>query len=95
MCNYIYCVYELYVVYIQYTMYINIIYNVYINSDKLKRDSKQQQQQPILSESELPPTPLYNLAILEDMAILTQHSILSKTILPLPKLQGALILFKV
>lgn len=43
----------------------------------------------------LPATPLYNLAILEDMAVLTQHKILQRTVAPSPALAKALVLLKV
>ena len=43
----------------------------------------------------LPATPLYNLAILEDMAVLKQHTILEKTVAPSPPLIKALVLLKV
>jgi U3 small nucleolar RNA-associated protein 22 len=41
------------------------------------------------------PTPLYNLAILEDMALLMQHGILQKSLTAAPALAQALVLFKV
>jgi hypothetical protein len=43
----------------------------------------------------LSPTPLYNLAILEDIALVTQHKILTKTLHAAPVLAKALMLFKV
>jgi len=43
----------------------------------------------------LPATPLYNLAILEDMAVLKQHTILEKTVAPSPPLIKALVLLKI
>lgn len=43
----------------------------------------------------LPATPLYNLAVLEDMAVLTQHKILQRTVAPSPALAKALVLLKV
>ena len=52
-------------------------------------DAQQQQD-----ADSLPPTPLYNLAVLEDMCVLTQHKILAKTITAKP-LAEALMLFKV
>ncbi len=48
----------------------------------------------LAGEADLPPTPLYNLAVLEDMCVLTQHKILTKTITAKP-LADALMLFKV
>ena len=45
--------------------------------------------------AQLPPTPQYNLAILEDIAVLTQHKILAKTVTTSSGLRNALVLFKV
>eukprot|EP00598_Pedospumella_elongata_P008983 CAMPEP_0184988058 /NCGR_PEP_ID=MMETSP1098-20130426/22768_1 /TAXON_ID=89044 /ORGANISM="Spumella elongata, Strain CCAP 955/1" /LENGTH=374 /DNA_ID=CAMNT_0027512721 /DNA_START=17 /DNA_END=1138 /DNA_ORIENTATION=- len=45
-------------------------------------------------ESSLPATPHYNLSILEDMAISTQHKILLKTVGENAELKKALLLFK-
>jgi hypothetical protein len=47
------------------------------------------------ASSTLPATPLYNLAILEDMALLTQHRILQRTLAPSAPLAKALVLLKV
>ncbi|KAJ1434703.1 Nrap protein-domain-containing protein [Ochromonadaceae sp. CCMP2298] len=46
-------------------------------------------------EGRFSPTPLYNLAILEDMALLMQHGILQKSLAAAPALAQALVLFKV
>jgi len=47
------------------------------------------------TESSLPATPQYNLSILEDMAVSTQHRILLKTVGANAELRKALVLFKV
>ena len=43
----------------------------------------------------MPPTPLYNMCILEDMCILTHHQIISMAILPYQAMRDALLLFKI
>ncbi len=48
-----------------------------------------------LDASQLPPTPRYNLSVLEDLAFAVQERILSKTIGPHSTLRDTLVLFKV
>lgn len=58
---------------------------------KIKSGKSKEEMDP----SSLPPTPFYNLSILEDMLMLLHHQILSKTIGAFPVIAELLVLFKV
>lgn len=50
---------------------------------------------PTVSETALPPTPAYNMAILEDITVKTQQTLISKAISYCPAIREAILLLKV